>query len=81
LALRPFIADTGAVRVRRRLKLTPGGEERTDAAQSTEGNDLLIGLQAIREKKSTATARTIAVTVGARRAAAVVRATHSARSH
>lgn len=73
LALRPFIADTGAVRVRRRLKLTPAGEERLDAAQSVEGNDLLIGLQAIRERKSSATAKTVAVAVGARRAPAVIR--------
>jgi primosomal protein N' (replication factor Y) (superfamily II helicase) len=73
-ALRPFLSDTGAVKIRRKLQLTPAGVAQLAETSSTLPFDQQAALRHINEKKSAASPRSIAAMLGAHRAQAALHA-------
>ncbi|NIM06494.1 MAG: hypothetical protein GTN65_13000, partial [Armatimonadetes bacterium] len=73
-ALRPFLSEVGAVRVRRQLRLTEYGRRQLESPAHTLKEETLQALEMIRERKGKISRRTLAAVAGARRVSALLRA-------
>ncbi|NIM06659.1 MAG: primosomal protein N', partial [Armatimonadetes bacterium] len=73
-ALRPFLSEVGAVRVRRQLRLTEHGRKQLEAPADTLKEETLRALEMLRERKGKISRRALAAVSGARRVSALLRA-------
>lgn len=71
-ALRPFLSEVGAVRVRRYLRLTVAGEALLDSLTG-QSDEILAALRALRARKGRAGRAALAAAVGRKRLSAVLR--------
>jgi len=72
-ALRPFLSEVGAAKIRRALLLTDGGKERIADSSEEQDADILAALRFIEGRKGKCSRPALAQLLGAGRAAAVLR--------
>jgi primosomal protein N' (replication factor Y) len=72
-ALRPFLSDIGAMRVRRQLRLTEAGHEQLLSPDSALNEEILAALKILKEHKGKVSRRVLAKAAGERRVSSLLR--------